>query len=125
MHTETNINAPVPPFPQDAAQGGGGGFIYNVTIKVHGSIKNEWLIWLREEHIPDVIGTGCFTKATVLHLLETDETEGPTYAIQYQAQSIALYDQYIQNFAGIMRQRSFDKWGDKFIAFRSIMEVVN
>lgn len=99
--------------------------IYNVTIKVHSSIKNEWLIWLKEEHIPEVIKTGCFTHATILQLLEIDESEGPTYAIQYHAESKSLYNNYIEKHAGLMRQKSFDKWGDKFIAFRSVMQVVN
>ncbi len=99
--------------------------IYNVTIKVQESIKEEWLSWLKEEHIPEVINTGCFTKATILQLLEVDNSDGPTYAIQYQAESKALYNRYIESFAGTMRQRSVDKWGDKFIAFRSVMQVVN
>jgi hypothetical protein len=100
-------------------------FIYNVTIKVHISIKTEWLTWLKEEHIPEVIGTSCFSHATILQLLETDDSEGPTYAIQYHAESKALYNLYIEKFSATMRQRSFDKWGDKFIAFRSLMQVVN
>ena len=100
-------------------------FIYNVTIKVQQAIKDEWLNWLKEEHIPEMINTGCFTNATVLQLLEIDDSEGPTFAIQYQAESKALYNQYIEKFAGIMRQKSFDKWGDNFIAFRSLMQVVS
>ena len=100
-------------------------FIYNVTIKVQDAVKEEWLSWLQEIHIPQVIGTGCFTQATILRLLEVDDSEGPTYAIQYLAPSKALYDQYIKEFAPLMRQRSFDQWGDRFIAFRSVMQVVN
>ena len=100
-------------------------FIYNITIKVQESIKNDWLRWLKEEHIPEVIGTGSFTHAVILRLMEVDDSEGPTYAIQYHAQSKALYNNYIENHATAMRQKSFDKWGDKFIAFRSVMQVVN
>ena len=99
--------------------------IYNVTIKIHDSIHEAWIKWLKEEHVPEVIGTGCFTKATILRLLEVDDHEGPTYAIQYFAVSKSLYNRYIEKFAGIMRQKSFDEWGDKFIAFRSVMELVN
>ena len=100
-------------------------FIYNVTIKVQDSIKNEWLTWLKEEHIPEVIKTGCFKQATILQLLEVDNTEGPTYAVQYYAVSKSLYNNYIENHASEMRRKGFDKWGDKFIAFRSVMQVVN
>lgn len=98
--------------------------IYNVTIKVDGSIQVPWLAWMKATHIPEVIATGCFTKATVLQLLEIDDSEGPTFAIQYFAESKALYNRYIEKFAPDMRQRSFDKWGNRFIAFRSVMQVV-
>ena len=99
--------------------------IYNVTIKVHDSIKHDWLSWLKEVHVPEVIATGCFTSATILRLLEVDDSEGPTYTIQYMAQSKALYNQYIEKFAGTLRQKSYDRWGDQFIGFRSVMQVVN
>ena len=99
--------------------------IYNVTIKIQESIKQDWLHWLKEEHINDIISTGCFTHAVVLQLLEVDDTEGPTFAIQYFAESKGLYNNYIENHAATMRQKAFAKWGDKFIAFRSVMQVVN
>ena len=98
--------------------------IYNVTIKVDHSIADNWLLWLKEEHIPEVVATGCFTHAAILRLLEVDDTEGPTYAIQYHAESKSLYNRYIQHFSEAMRKKSMDKWGNKFIAFRSVMEVV-
>ncbi len=99
--------------------------IYNVTIKVELSIATHWVKWIKEEHIPEVIATGCFTKANILKLLDMDEADGATYAVQYFAESKALYNLYIEKHAGLMRQKSFDKWGDKFIAFRSVMEVIN
>lgn len=99
--------------------------IYNVTIKVAAPVQDAWLQWLKEEHVPDVVGTGCFTHAVITKLLEIDDSEGPTYAIQYHAESKALYNRYLDKHAGEMRQRSFDKWGNQFIAFRSVMQIVN
>ena len=99
--------------------------VYNVTIKIVNAVHADWLQWLKEEHVAEVIHTGCFTQATILRLLEVDDTEGPTYAIQYFAESKALYNNYIENHAATMRQKSFDKWGNQFIAFRSVMQVVN
>jgi Domain of unknown function (DUF4286) len=99
--------------------------IYNVTIKIDHSITDSWLAWLKDEHIPDIINTGCFTHATILRLLEVDETEGPTYAVQYHAESKALYNRYIEKFSEEMRKKGTGKWGNKFIAFRSVMQVVH
>jgi hypothetical protein len=98
--------------------------IYNVTIKVDAQIADAWLQWISYEHIPDVLSTKCFTGYKLVRLLEVDDSEGPTYAIQYHAESKADYNRYIEQHATTMRKKSFDKWGEKFIAFQSVMQVV-
>ncbi len=100
-------------------------FIYNVTIKVRTDIHEAWLQWLHEEHIPDMMSSECFTSSNVYRLLEVDDSEGPTYVIQYKAESKGQYNHYIDKFASEMRSRSYEKWGDAFIAFRTLMQVVN
>lgn len=99
--------------------------VYNVTVKTEYSIASGWVQWMKEEHIPDIIATGCFTHAQLLRILEVDDTDGPTYAVQYFAESRTLYNRYIENFADTMRQKAFKKWGNQFVAFRSVMQVVN
>ncbi len=98
--------------------------IYNVTNKVDASIADAWLHWLKEEHIPQVMRSNCFTHYKIVRLLEVDDSEGPTYAIQYYAESKADYNRYIALFAPALREQSLQKWGAAFIAFRSVMQVV-
>lgn len=99
-------------------------FIYNVTIKVDWSIHEAWVQWMLHEHMPEVINTGWFTHSQFVRLLETDEKAGPTYATQYFAEGKPDYNRYIEIYSATMRQRSFDKWGDRFIAFRSLMQII-
>jgi|SRR5690349_12428472 len=99
--------------------------IYNVTCKVDGSIARDWLEWMKNEHIPDVINTGCFTNARILHLVEADDGDGPTYAVQYEASDLEQYEKYVREFSAEMRKRATEKWGDRFVSFRTIMKLVN
>jgi hypothetical protein len=99
--------------------------VYNVTSKVSHAIAADWLTWLKAEHIPDLVNTGCFTHAVILHLLEADDEEGITYAVQYHAESRALYNRYMDQFSAEMRKKAIDKWGDKVIAFRTLMQLVH
>ena len=99
--------------------------IYNITTKVHSSIAAEWLQWIKEIHVKEVMKSDCFTKYKIVKLLEVDDIEGPTFAVQFFAESKALYNRYIEKFAGEVRKRSFDKWGDKFISIRSVMQIVD
>ncbi|HVK97385.1 MAG TPA: DUF4286 family protein [Flavisolibacter sp.] len=98
--------------------------IYNVTTKVEDSIAEDWLQWMMEEHIPEVLGTRCFSEYKLVKLLEVDDAEGPTYAVQYLAESKADYNRYIQIHAATLRKKTIDKWGTRVIAFRSVMQVV-
>jgi Domain of unknown function (DUF4286) len=98
--------------------------VYNVTSKVTWEIENDWVKWMLEEHIPEVVATGCFTSAQLLKLLEVDEEDGPTYTAQYIAETKQLQEQYVQQHAAALRQKVFDKWGNRTIAFRSVMQVV-
>ncbi len=98
--------------------------VYNVTSKVTWEIHDAWVKWMLEEHIPEVVATGCFTSGQLLKLLEIEEEDGPTYAAQYFAETKQLQEEYVQQYAPSLRQKVFDKWGNRTIAFRSIMEVV-
>jgi hypothetical protein len=98
--------------------------LYNVTVQTDPSIHEAWLLWMKTEHIPDVMATGCFSEFRFWRLLETDENSGPTYAAQYIAASKEAYTRYIEVFAPEMRRRGMERWGDRFIAFRTVMEHV-
>jgi len=99
-------------------------FIYNVTTKVDWSIHDEWVQWMLKEHFPEMTDTGCFKNAKLLRLLETDENDGPTYAAQYLAENRADYDRYIKDYSKAIRKKYNEKWADRVIAFRTLMEVV-
>jgi hypothetical protein len=99
--------------------------IYNVTSKVTRSVAVDWLRWLKEEHIPDLVNTGCFTHAVICHLTEADDEDGITYAVQYHAGDEADYKKYREEFAEKMQKNAIDKWGNQVISFRTIMKVVN
>jgi len=100
-------------------------FVYNLSIKIDPEIEKEWVKWQRDEHIPEVMRSGLFTDYKFYRLLEQDEREGVTYVLQYFASTTALYKEYLEKYAPSFREKAFSKWGDKFIAFRTLMEVVN
>lgn len=98
--------------------------IYNVTIKVDLDIHNEWVEWMKLEHIPRVLATGLFHDHRMLRILENDETDGITYAVQYTARNLTDYFTYQAEHAPALQQEVADRYGDKFVAFRTVMRVV-
>jgi hypothetical protein len=99
--------------------------IYNITIKIDWSIAEDWLDWMQNIHIPEVLETGCFDKHQLVRLLQVDEVEGPTYAAQYYATTLTKYDAYMQYYAPALRKKISDRWGDKYVDFRTLMQVID
>ena len=99
--------------------------IYNVTTKVDWSVSDDWVKWMQEIHLPDVMASGCFEKYQFVRLLDIDEVDGPTYAAQFYASSKDSYDDYISNHAPQKRQHVIETWGNKFISFRTLMQLIN
>lgn len=99
--------------------------IYNVTINVEDEIQHDWLDWMKETHIPEVMQTGMFVDFSFSKLLSRQEDEtGTTYVIQYLAPTMDHYEKYITEFAPSLQQKVIQKYGNKFIAFRTLMERV-
>ena len=53
-------------------------FIYNVTINIEESAHDEWLDWMKNEHIPDMLSTGKFIKALMTKVMVEEEMGGIT-----------------------------------------------
>lgn len=98
--------------------------IYNITLKVEADSAEDWVKWMKEEHMPELKATGLFTDYKLCRLLEQDELEGVTFVAQYFCNTIDDYNNYIDNYAQAMREKGFQKFGNKFVAFRTVMETV-
>ena len=99
--------------------------IYNVTINVDESIHQDWLKWMQNKHIHDVLATGLFTSAKMVKVLVEEEMGGTTYAIQYSTDSRAKLEDYYKNHAPRLRQEGLQLFADKMLAFRTELEVMS
>ena len=98
--------------------------LYNVTISIDAAVEEEWLQWMKEIHIPDVMNTGVFIDNKICRI-HAEEEDGKSYSIQYLAKSWNEYNQYQEQFALKLQQEHTLKFSGKFAAFRTILEVVH
>ncbi|MGB3181320.1 MAG: DUF4286 family protein [Cyclobacteriaceae bacterium] len=98
--------------------------IYNVTVNVNNEILDDWMSFMKETHIPDVMNTGFFTGHRFLRLVK-QEQEGTTYCIQYFTDTLAKLQQYMSAEAPRLQQDVASRYGEKALAFRTILESVD
>lgn len=97
--------------------------IYNVTVKVATAEAAEWLNWMKNEHLPDVMSTGLFTGYQLMRLLEQDDSEGFTYAVHLSCRTLSDYDLYVRDHAPRLRMEHHRRF-PRNVAFRSVLELI-
>jgi hypothetical protein len=95
--------------------------IYNVTCNVESQIAEEWLNWMKEVHIPEVMKCGIFTSCQMNKVLVSHE-EGATFAIQYSCPTMKDLHNYQVNYSPSLQKKHSDKYGTKVVAFRTLLE---
>ena len=88
------------------------------------TLEKEWLQWMREVHIPDVMNTGLFMDHKICKLLHEEEDGGVTYAMQYFCKDMDTFREYQTNHAKALQEDHSNRYKDKYVAFRTLMEVI-
>ena len=97
--------------------------LYNVTLIIEDSAAEEWLKWMQEIHIPEVMATDKFVSNRLLKVLDSPN-EGVTYCAQYIAENEANYQDYQTNFAPDLQAKLHVKFENRVLTFRTLMAFV-
>ena len=100
--------------------------IYSVTVNINKSVEDDWLRWMKEKHIPDVMNTGCFVSYRITRLLspESYDPDSTTYNIQYTLESLGKLREYQHLYAPPLQKEHEERYAGKFHAFRTILKEV-
>jgi hypothetical protein len=98
--------------------------LYNVTVKIDSEVHEEWLKWMLEVHIPEVMETGLFLDNRIAKVLLQDESDGISYSFQYSCADMATMQKYMGQFAPHLQKAHAERYKDKFVAFRTLLEVI-
>jgi len=99
--------------------------IYNVTTNIHETVHQQWLEWMQQKHIPEILALGKFSSARLVKVLVEEEMGGITYSAQYITDSKATLEKYYQEDAPRLRQEAVELFGDKMLAFRTELELIS
>ena len=100
-------------------------YIYNVPTNIEASIHDDWLKWMQETHIPDVLATGKFLNAKMSKVLVEEDMGGITYSVQFTTTDKKILQEYYRDDAPRLRQEAQTLFAGKFVSFRTELEIVS
>jgi hypothetical protein len=98
--------------------------LYNETIGIDKEIEMEWLAWIKEIYIPDMMATGVFVDFKLYKVLTHEDEGSVSYCVQYFTPTIEQFQHYLASFAPVLAERHHQKFKDRHMAFRTLLEAV-
>jgi hypothetical protein len=99
-------------------------FLYNVTVGNDKDVEQEWLQWMKDEHVPKVMDTGMFFDYKIYRVLHDQEEGSVSYSVQYFAHTINHITTYFEKFAPALLEEHRTRFRDKHIAFMTLLEEI-
>jgi hypothetical protein len=99
--------------------------IYIITTTVKNEYEKEWLQWVKEKRIPEIINTGYFKSYRMYKIKIPTNLEGEvTYVVQYECESMKGYTAYAEKDSKRLQAEYPSKFIGKVTTSRTVLESI-
>lgn len=98
--------------------------IYNVTSHVEPKIEKEWLLWMKQKHLSEMLATQKFSTAKIFKVISDQDHGGVSYAVQYHCENKNTLDEYLKNDAKDLQKKENEKFGKSILFFRTDLQLI-
>lgn len=98
--------------------------LYNETISIDADVEADWVAWMKEKQIPEILNTGMFVSARIFKVINDNEAESTSYAVQYLAESMEHLSLYQQRYAPALQDEHHARFRGKYVSFSTLLEAV-
>jgi hypothetical protein len=99
--------------------------IYRVIVQVEVAIEEEWVGWMRSEHIPEVMNTGFFVDTQFARVVEPESAGSAEYCIEYRCRSAAGLEAYRNRDAARLQAEHTERYRGQVTATRTVLTTID
>jgi hypothetical protein len=96
--------------------------IFNITVNISYAVEKEWLAWMKQVHIPEIIETGLLLEHKLLKLLTEIDNDGSTYTSQFTFRTMEDFVTYQAKFQPDFQEKHHDRFNGQYVSFKTLLE---
>ena len=100
-------------------------YVYNITTNIQENAEKEWLSWMQNTHIPEMLDTGKFLSAKMCKVLVEEDLGGITYSVQYTVENRDILEDFHKTDATRMKNKTNAKFAGQFVYFETEMQLID
>ncbi len=97
--------------------------LFNVTVIVEEASATEWLEWMKEIHLPQLMQAETFVSHRILRIVDSPN-EGVSYCVQFIAEDEAKHQSFLDLHEQQFTAEIYAKYPNKLVIFSTLMEFV-
>lgn len=98
--------------------------ICNTTYNVDSSVVDQWICWVKETYVPQIMKLGFFLENQLARVMVDEQMGGATFCLQFTAQDMDVYANFESNHVANYDAMLLKKYNGKVVMFRTLMEIV-
>jgi hypothetical protein len=98
--------------------------LYNVTYNIDKNEEQDFLNWMQDIHIQEVMKTGFPKSYKVLKLLTEIDNGGVTFSVQYNFNGQDGFEVFENDYADYLHDKIDKRYRGKYVHFASLLEEI-
>lgn len=98
--------------------------IHNTTYSILPEIEEEWVSWVKESQLPVIKQVPGVKNCQFLKLLTEIESDGITYTIQVEIDSLAHGEAFLTEHDPALQNRVMERFPNKAIYFQTLLKIM-
>ena len=98
--------------------------IYNTTYQIDLGDARNFVIWINESYIPQVLADGRLKNPRLCQILSHKEQESECFSLQWEVDNSAVLHKWHTEFGMKLNEEMLKIFKDKVIGFPTLMEVI-
>jgi uncharacterized protein YbcC (UPF0753/DUF2309 family) len=96
--------------------------IFNITVNISYKAEKEWLTYMKQVHIPEILATRLPTDHKLLRLLTEIENDGSTYTSQFTFRTMEDFLAYQTSYQADLQEKHHARFNGEYVSFRTLLE---
>lgn len=96
--------------------------LFNITVNISHAAEKDWLKFMKEVHIPEIMASGLPLETKLLRLLTEIDNEGVTYTNQFIFRTMEDFLAYQTDFQAELQDKHHQKFNGQYVSFRTLLE---
>jgi hypothetical protein len=96
--------------------------LFNITVNISQAAEKDWLRFMKEVHIPEIMASGLPLETKLLRLLTEIDNEGVTYTNQFIFRTMEDFLAYQTNYQSELQNKHHQKFNGQYVSFRTLLE---